>query len=93
MKSAILYGLAIGLVASSASAMPLIHPPMVPDSNLLNVKIVCEPNGYCAHRGRRPVVRWIYGDNVFYGPGPYVGPGYYGAPGHHYSWWWPFFGF
>jgi hypothetical protein len=84
---------AIGLVASSATAMPLVdRSSMALPTNLSDVKIVCEQNGQCYHRGRRPVVRWIYGDNVFYGPGPYLGPRYYGDPASHWTWW-PSFGF
>ena len=71
--------------------MPLV-PLTAPADNVVNVKIVCEPDGLCYHRGRRPVVRWIYGEGAFSGPGRYVGPGNYGKPGSHWSWW-PFWGF
>ena len=92
MKRAIIYASAIGLVASSAAAMPLpvrrncrrLRPCF---TLLSEAKIVCEQDGRCYHRGRRPVVRWVYGDGDFYGPGPYVGPGYYGnPPGRHTAW-------
>jgi hypothetical protein len=49
------------------------------------VRIICEPNGFCYRAGRHRVARWIYGDDVF--TGPYVGPAYYGWPGHHHIWW------
>lgn len=86
-----LFALALGLASSSASAS-LMHPRAVPalDNNRMNVKIVCEQNGFCYHRGRRPVVRWVYGEKAFHGP--YVGPGYYGWPGSHHGWW-PFVGY
>ena len=88
MKRAIIYASAIGLVASSAAAMPLAQRnTLAPASVLSEVKIVCAQDGHCYRLGRRPVVRWIYGDGDFYGPGPYVGPGYYGnPPGRHTAW-------
>ena len=93
LKRAVLYALAIGFVASSASAMPLVpRGAIVPAENVVNVKIVCEPEGRCYQRGRRPVARWVYGEDAFSGPGSYVGPGYYGMPGRHWPWW-AFFGF
>jgi hypothetical protein len=93
MKRVILCASAIGLVASSATAMPMIsRTSIAPDTILSEVKIICAQDGHCYRRGRRPVVRWIYGDSTFYGPGPYVGPGNYGDPARHWTWW-PFFGF
>ena len=71
--------------------MPLVPPAaIVQADNIVNVKIVCEQDGYCYHRGRRPVARWVYGNNVFYGP--YAGPGNYGRPGSHWGWG-PYWGF
>jgi hypothetical protein len=93
MKRAILFALALGFVASSASAMPLIQrSAIVHADNVVNVKIVCEQDGNCVQRGRRPVARWVYGEGAFYGPFPYAGPGYYGRPGRHWAWW-AFLGF
>jgi hypothetical protein len=81
--------LTLGVLASSASAMPLIQasPLVSADNNVVNVKIICEQNGYCYQQGRRPVARWVYGEDAFYGPGPYYGPGNYGWPGKHWAWW------
>jgi hypothetical protein len=83
------FAVAIGLISSSGSAMPLVQGSAIMHAdNVVNVKIVCEPDGRCYHRGRRLVARWIYGDDVF--QPRYVGPGYYGNPGRH-SIWWPSF--
>ena len=91
MKTGILFALAIGCVASSASALPLVpHSAIAPTPSVVNVRIVCEPDGHCYQQGRRPVARWVYGEAIF--NGPYVGPGYYGNPGRHWPWW-PFQGF
>jgi hypothetical protein len=91
LKTMIVCAAAIGWFCSEASAAALIQPQAFPVSdNLVSVKVICEQDGYCYHRGRRPVVRWVYGDRVFYGP--YVGPGYYGWPGSHNGWW-PFVGY
>lgn len=80
------FALTMGLVASSASSMPLTPPNAVAHSdNVTNVKIVCEENGYCAQVGRRkPVAHWVYGEGNFSGPLPYTGPG---SPRLHYGWW------
>jgi hypothetical protein len=91
---AALFGLTVGLFAASASAMPLLNQANAiarPDM-AVNVKVVCEQDGLCYQRGRKPVARWVYGEGAFYGPGPYVGPGYYGRPGRHWAWW-AFLGF
>jgi hypothetical protein len=86
-----LFILAIGVAASSASAMPLIQTSAVvhADNNVVNVKIICEQDGHCYQEGRRPVARWVYGEDVFYGfgPFPYNGPHYYGKPGKHWAPW------
>jgi hypothetical protein len=82
--------LAMASLMSSGSAAPLLNQSnMVPGLGIVeNVRIVCEPNGNCYQRGRRPVARWVYGEDAFYGP--YVGPGNYGRPGSHsgWGWWW-----
>ena len=91
MLRTLFIALALGLIASSASAMPLIQGrTMAGLEDRVTVKIVCEENGYCYHRGRRPVARWVYGAGNF--DGPYMGPGNYGRPGHHWVWW-PFLGY
>ena len=83
-----LFILAIGVITSSASAAPLIKGSLIaPADDLVSVKTVCEQDGYCYQHGRRPVARWVYGDDAFHGPGRYVGPGYYGRPGKHWAWW------
>jgi hypothetical protein len=93
LKRTMLYALAIGLVTSNASAMPFAHRSAIGYADdVVNVKIVCEQDGHCYQRGRRPVVRWVYGDGAFHGPGSYFGPGYYGNPGRHWAWW-AFLGF
>ena len=74
------------LVTSSALAMPLApRASVVPPDNLVNVKIICEEDGHCYQRGRRPVARWVYGEKNF--SGPYTGPGYYGWPNYRWRWW------
>jgi hypothetical protein len=88
MKKLGLAGLASTLLSSGALSMPLMtHPAPVDHSPLVTeVRVVCNESGVCIHPpGRRPIVRWIYGDGAFYGP--YDGPRYYGAyPGRHYKW-------
>jgi hypothetical protein len=92
LKKLSFLALAIGLVSSSASAMPLVQSSATMHvDNFVNVKIVCEPDGRCFHRGRRPIARWVYGEDVF--RPTYVGPGYYGNPGRHSIWWPSFFEF
>jgi hypothetical protein len=84
-----LLALAIVVVASGASAMPLIQAGQSAHASdsIVNVKIICEHDGYCYQQGRRPVARWVYGEDSFYGPFRYVGPGNYGRPGKHWAWW------
>lgn len=82
--------LAIGMLASSASAMPVgplghLSTPGVSAPNAVQVAIICEADGYCFKRGRKPVARWVYGEGAFYGP--YAGPGNYGNPRYRYNWW------
>jgi hypothetical protein len=90
---AALFALAIGSLPLGASAMPSVQRSAIaPADSVVNIKIICEPDGHCYQRGRRPVARWVYGGDAFYGPGPYVGPGYYGRPGKHWAWW-AFLGF
>lgn len=78
--------LALGLATSSVSAMPLMRPAAaIGADNIVNVKVVCEPDGRCYQRGRRPVARWVYGEGAFSGP-PYGGPAYYGRPSQYWNW-------
>ena len=77
---------ALTLAASNAFAMPLApRASIVAPINLVNVKIICEEDGHCYQRGRRPVARWVYGEKNF--SGPYTGPGYYGWPNYRWRWW------
>jgi hypothetical protein len=81
--------IAVTFLVTSASAAPLLNQQnsIAASSIVENVKIVCEPNGYCYRHGRPAVARWVYGDGAFYGP--YAGPGNYGRPGWHSGWlWW-----
>jgi hypothetical protein len=92
LKKLTFLALVIGWISSSASAMPLAQTGAVMHAdNLVSVRIICEPDGRCFHRGRRPVARWVYGEDVF--QPRYVGPGYYGNPGRHSIWWPSFFDF
>jgi hypothetical protein len=77
--------LMIGILSSSASAMPVSRVKAPPSINVTEVKIICEADGYCFKRARKPVARWVYGEGAFYGP--YVGPGNYGNPRYRYNWW------
>ena len=89
-----LFVLAIGWFVTGASAMPALNQAKAiarPDV-AVNVKVICEQDGHCYQRGRRPVARWVYGEGAFHGPGAYVGPGYYGRPDRHWAWW-AFLGF
>ena len=92
MVRAALLALAVGSVGSSAWALPMLSPGISQPDHIVEVKIVCSVDGICERPPtRRPVARWVYGDNAFFGPGPYTGPGNYGAPGAHWRWF-PFFG-
>ena len=71
--------------AAGASAMPVAPLNSSVSSDTVDVKIVCEPDGYCIKRGRKPVARWVYGEGAFFGP--YAGPGNYGNPRYRYGWW------
>ncbi|SDJ64952.1 MULTISPECIES: hypothetical protein [Bradyrhizobium] len=91
MKKTSFIVMAIAFIASSASAMPMggLHKASVIPFQAVEVKIICEQDGLCIKRGRKPVARWVYGEGAFYGP--YNGPRYYGNPRYRYSWlpqWW-----
>ena len=77
--------LAIGILASSASAMPVVPLGHAFAPEAVEVAIICEADGYCFKRGRKPGARWVYGEGAFYGP--YAGPGNYGNPRYRYNWW------
>lgn len=79
--------LAVGFLTSSASGMPMAPMSPLATASVVDVKIICEADGYCFKRGRKPVARWVYGEGAFYGP--YSRPGNYGNPRYHH-WWWPF---
>jgi hypothetical protein len=75
------------LIATHAGAAPLlVQGQHAPDSLVTEVKVICDEAGNCYRPNRRrPVARWVYGDNNF--SGPYVGPGNYGPPRYRYTWW------
>lgn len=92
IKTTILAAAAIFYVTTASAAMPVLSQAnsIARPETATEVKIICEQDGYCHQRGRRPVARWIYGEGNF--DGPYVGPSYYGRPGHRWIWW-PFLGY
>jgi hypothetical protein len=95
MVRAALFAQVIGLVSSSAMALPALTPghSIAQPDRIVEIKIICTVDGKCDRPPtRRPVARWVYGDGAFFGPGSYSGPGYYGLPGSHWRWF-PFFGF
>ena len=76
----------LACAASSAMAMPLTpRASMAAQSDIVDVKIICQEDGFCYQRGRRPVAKWVYGEKNFLGP--YTGPGYYGWPNWRTRWW------
>ena len=78
--------MAFVVAASSASALPLApRASIAAPGDVVDVKIICEEDGRCYQRGRRPVARWVYGEKNF--SGPYTGPGYYGWPNWRSRWW------
>lgn len=86
IKSSVFIALALALLASSANAMPLTpRASMAAPSDIVDVKIICQEDGFCYQRGRRPVAKWVYGEKNFLGP--YTGPGYYGWPNYRTRWW------
>lgn len=76
--------LMLGCSATATSAMP-VAPLIRASSDIVDVKIVCAADGYCVQRGRKPVARWVYGEDNFFGP--YTGPAHYGNPRYRYGWW------
>jgi hypothetical protein len=68
----LIVSLAIGasaLLASSANAAPLLNGlAVMPDSNIENVRMVCDESGRCyrTRGGRRVVVEREYGDSYNY---------------------------
>jgi hypothetical protein len=90
MIRAVLFAFALGSFATTASAMvPINQGEAFPRLQTVEQsRIICERDGRCYRPpGRRPVARWIYGDDAF--SGSFIGPGNYGWPGSH-SIWWPF---
>ena len=89
MRNVLASVMAVGLLmCSRADALPLMShlSSVAPPSLAENVKVVCFEDGRCYRPPiRKPVARWVYGDNNFYGP--YAGPGYYGNPRYRYNWW------
>jgi len=92
-KLALISVIGFGLLApAAADALPLLGPkPLAAPATMIeNVKVICDEEGRCYRAPkRRPVARWVYGDNNFYGP--YAGPGAYGDPRYRYRWypfWW-----
>lgn len=89
-----MFGCLLGLVllTGEASAMSALGPAKLASEQgwpIEQVKVICDESGRCYRPpGRRPVARWVYGDNNFVGP--YSGPGYYGSPPYRYRWW-PFY--
>jgi hypothetical protein len=92
MIRATILAAALAFTLGSASAAPVFsHANTIARSEMVtDVKIICGQEGYCFHRGRRPVARWVYGDGNF--DTSYTGPGNYGRPGHHWVWS-PFWGY
>ena len=87
MRTVLISAAVIGLLAwSGAQAMPLANLGVAAPPVAEQVKVICHEDGRCYRPPiRRPVARWVYGDNNF--SGPYVGPGFYGSPGYRYNWW------
>ena len=58
---------AVVFCASGASAMPVLSQTnsIARPEIAIEVKIICEQDGYCHQRGRRPVARWVYGEGNF----------------------------
>ena len=77
--------LGVSLLVGEVHAMPAFRQAKLP-ALVENAKIICNEDGRCFRPPvRKPVARWVYGDNNFVGP--YVGPGYYGNPRYRYRWW------
>ncbi|WP_298281525.1 hypothetical protein [uncultured Bradyrhizobium sp.] len=79
------------LMTSRAEALPASSQlRLAPAASMVTeAKVVCRESGHCYRPAvRRPVAKWVYGDNNF--SGPYTGPGNYGSPAYRYRWW-PFF--
>ena len=76
----------LALGTSNVCAMPLAPRASTAYPNaVVEVKIICQEDGFCYQKGRRPVARWVYGEKNF--SGPYVGPGSYGWPNWRSRWW------
>ncbi len=88
-RLALVTAIGLGVLASPAAeafTLPGASSFAAPTVIVENVKVICDEEGRCYRPPkRRPVARWVYGDNNFYGP--YAGPGYYGNPRYRYNWW------
>jgi hypothetical protein len=86
MRKLLLLAATGGLLATAASAAPLINQGsyVTPPTASENVRLVCRPDGRCYRTGgRRYVERRYYDDSYAYGPRQgYIGPGY-GGPGYY----------
>jgi len=89
MTRTILFLAAGTLIATSASAAPLLNQgnSLVQPALTENVRLVCDEYGRCYRtRGPRYVERRYYGDSYVYGRRAYVEPGYgYAQPGYGYG--------
>jgi hypothetical protein len=87
MTRTILFLAAGTLMATSASAAPLLNQGNSLAALTENVRVVCDEYGRCYRtRGPRYVERHYYGDSYDYGRRAYVEPGYgYAQPGYGYG--------
>ncbi len=90
MTRTILFAAAAALMATSASAAPLLNQgnSIAQPTLTENVRLVCTEDGRCYRtRGRRYVEPRYYDDSYAYGSrGAYVQPGYgYAQPGYGYG--------
>lgn len=89
MRRTILFAAAGALMATSASAAPLLNQgnSIAPPTLTENVGLVCNEDGQCYRtRGRRYVERRYNDDSYAYGRRAYVEPGYgYAQPGYGYG--------
>jgi hypothetical protein len=89
MTRTILFAAAGALMATSASAAPLLNQgnSIVPPALAENVRLVCDEYGRCYRTGGpRYVERRYYGDSYASGRRAYVEPGYgYAQPGYGYG--------
>jgi hypothetical protein len=86
MRKLLLLAATGGLLATGASAAPLIQQgnKVAPPTATETVRLVCRQDGRCYQTGggRRYVQRRYYDDSYAYGPRGGYGPGY-GGPGYY----------